>query len=168
MVKKSGHSGSTGKQEVEAWRAQLSHRKQEDHTCDKDWKVQAHAEVWNHSYQPQKMENATTLRTDDFSRYGYVYLIKHKSDTFEMFKRYQNKVENQLGRKIKVLRSDRGGEYLSIEFFDHLKNCGIVSQLSPPRTPQLNGVAERRNRTLLDMVRSMMCRATLPISLGYT
>ncbi|GJV15870.1 putative RNA-directed DNA polymerase [Tanacetum coccineum] len=77
--------------------------------------------------------------------------------------KYQNEVENQLGRKIKVLRSDRGGEYLSIEFFDHLKNCGIVSQLSPPRTPQLNGVAERRNRTLLDMVRSMMCRATLPI-----
>ncbi|GJU20580.1 putative RNA-directed DNA polymerase [Tanacetum coccineum] len=61
-----------------------------------------------------------------------------------------------------------GGEYLSIKFFDHLKNCGIVSQLSPPRTPQLNGVAERRNRTLLDMVRSMMCRATLPISFwGY-
>ncbi|GKF42674.1 retrotransposon protein, putative, ty1-copia subclass, partial [Tanacetum coccineum] len=47
--------------------------------------------------------------TDDFSRYGYVYLIKHKSDTFEMFKRNQNEVENQLGRKIKVLRSDRGG-----------------------------------------------------------
>lgn len=106
--------------------------------------------------------------TDDFSRYGYVYLIKHKSDTFEVFKRYQNEVENQLGRKIKVLRSDRGGEYLSIEFFDHLRNCGIVSQLTPPRTPQLNGVAERRNRTLLDMVRSMMCRATLPISFwGY-
>ncbi|GJY81507.1 putative RNA-directed DNA polymerase [Tanacetum coccineum] len=106
--------------------------------------------------------------TDDFSRYGYVYLIKHKSDTFEVFKRYQNEVENQLGRKIKVLRSDRGGEYLSIEFFDHLKNYGIVSQLTPPRTPQLNGVAERRNRTLLDMVRSMMCRATLPISFwGY-
>ena len=106
--------------------------------------------------------------TDDFSRYGYVYLIKHKSDTFEVFKRYQNEVENQLGRKIKVLRSDRGGEYLSIEFFDHLKNCGIVSQLTPPRTPQLNGVAERRNRTLLDMVRSMMSRATLPIRFwGY-
>ncbi|GKB12422.1 retrotransposon protein, putative, ty1-copia subclass [Tanacetum coccineum] len=106
--------------------------------------------------------------TDDFSRYGYVYLIKHKSDTFEVFKRYQNEVENQLGRKIKVLQSDKGGEYLSIEFFDHLKNFGIVSQLTPPRTPQLNGVAERRNRTLLDMVRSMMSRATLPISFwGY-
>ncbi|GJX20765.1 retrotransposon protein, putative, ty1-copia subclass [Tanacetum coccineum] len=86
--------------------------------------------------------------TDNFSRYGYVYLIKHKSDTFELFKRYQNKVENQLDRKIKVLQYDRGGEYLSIEFFDHLKNYGIVSLLTPPRTPQLNGGAERRNRTL--------------------
>ncbi|GJZ70832.1 putative RNA-directed DNA polymerase [Tanacetum coccineum] len=69
--------------------------------------------------------------TDDFSRYGYVYLIKHKSDTFEVFKRYQ-------------------------------------TESNPPRTPQLNGVAERRNRTLLDMVRSMMSQATLQISFcGY-
>ena len=67
-----------------------------------------------------------------------------------------------------MLRSDRGGEYLSIEFLDYLKECRIVSQLMPPRTPQLNGVAERRNRTLLDMVRSMMSGASLPISLwGY-
>ena len=68
-----------------------------------------------------------------------------------------------MGEKIKILRRDRGGEYLSQEFIDHLRNCGIVSQLSPPRTPQHNGVSERRNRTLLDMVRSMMSRATLPL-----
>ncbi|KAI3780168.1 hypothetical protein L2E82_10129 [Cichorium intybus] len=106
--------------------------------------------------------------TDDFSRYGYIYLIKHKSDTFEKFKEFKNEVENKLGRKIKMLRSDRGGEYLSIEFLDYLKECGIVSQLTPPRTPQLNGVAERRNRTLLDMVHSMMSRASLPIHFwGY-
>ena len=67
-----------------------------------------------------------------------------------------------------MLRFDRGGEYLSIEFHDYLKECGIVLQLTPPKTPQLNGVAEGRNQTLLDMVRSMMIRASLPISLwGY-
>jgi hypothetical protein len=49
--------------------------------------------------------------TDDFSRYGYVYLIKHKSETFEKFKEFQNEVENQRGKKIKALRSDHGGEY---------------------------------------------------------
>ncbi|KAJ9556430.1 hypothetical protein OSB04_011044 [Centaurea solstitialis] len=104
---------------------------------------------------------------DDFSRYGYVYLIKHKSETIEVFKTFQNEVENQLNRKIKTLRSDRGGEYLSQEFQDHLRSCGIIVQLTP-RTPQHNGVAERRNQTLLDMVRSMMSRTALPISFwGY-
>ncbi|KAJ9554356.1 hypothetical protein OSB04_018401 [Centaurea solstitialis] len=106
--------------------------------------------------------------TNDFSRYGYVYLIKHKSETVEVFRTFQNEVDNQLNRKIKTLRSDRGGEYLSQEFQDHLRSCGIIAQLTPPRTPQHNGVAERRNRTLFDMVRSMMSRTALPISFwGY-
>ena len=85
-----------------------------------------------------------------------IYLIKHKSETFEKFKEFQSEAENQCGKKIKALRSDRGGEYLSHEFINHLKSCGIVPQLTPPGTPQRNGVSERRNRTLLDMVRSMM------------
>ena len=73
--------------------------------------------------------------TDDFSRYGYVYLMKHKFESFEKFKLFKNEVQNQLGKNIKALRSDRGGEYLSQEFDYHLKECGIVSQLTPPRTP---------------------------------
>ncbi|XP_024311494.1 uncharacterized protein LOC112269292 [Brachypodium distachyon] len=60
------------------------------------------------------------------------------------------------------------GEYLSYEFGTHLRQCGIVSQLTPPGTPQRNGVSERRNRTLLDMVRSMMSLTDLPLSFwGY-
>ena len=90
--------------------------------------------------------------TDDFSRYGYVYLMKHKFESFEMFKIFKNQVQNQLGTNIKALRSNRGSEYLSQEFIDHLRDCGIVSQLTPPGTPQWNGVSERRNQTLLDMV----------------
>ncbi|GKB90417.1 retrotransposon protein, putative, ty1-copia subclass, partial [Tanacetum coccineum] len=106
--------------------------------------------------------------TDDFSRYGFVYLMKHKHEVFETFKVFQNEVENQLGKKIKAIRSDRGGEYLSHEFVNHMKSYGIVSQLTPPYTPQHNGVSERRNRTLLDMVRSMMNLTTLPKSFwGY-
>ena len=89
--------------------------------------------------------------------------MKHKSETFEKFKEFQNEVENQHDRKIKFLRSDRGGEYLSHEFGTHLRNCGIVSQLTPPGTPQCNGVSERRNPTLLDMVRSMMSLTDLPL-----
>ena len=64
-----------------------------------------------------------------------IYLIKHKSETFEKFKEFQSEVENQCGKKIKALRSDRGGEYLSHEFSNHLKSCGIVPQLTPPETP---------------------------------
>ncbi|KAJ9547186.1 hypothetical protein OSB04_019729 [Centaurea solstitialis] len=65
---------------------------------------------------------------------------------------FQNEVQNQLDRKIKFLRSDRGGEYLSQEFENPLMECWIVSQLTPPYTPQMNGVSEGRNRTLLDMI----------------
>ena len=54
--------------------------------------------------------------TDDHSRYGYVYLMHHKSDSFEKFKEYRTEVEKHLGKPIKAIRSDRGGEYLSNEF----------------------------------------------------
>ena len=77
-------------------------------------------------------------------------------------------MENHRNKKIKFLRSDRRGEYLSYEFGPHLKQCGIVSQLTPPGTPQRNAVSEHCNRTLLDMVRSMMSLTDLPLSFwGY-
>ncbi|KAL4284909.1 hypothetical protein GQ457_16G020180 [Hibiscus cannabinus] len=106
--------------------------------------------------------------TDDFSRYGYIYLMRHKSKALEKFKEFKNEVHNQHGKSIKALRSDRGGEYLSQEFDELLKECGIVSHLTPLGTTQWNGVSERRNRTLLDMVRSMMSHTDLPTSFwGY-
>ncbi|KAM1729772.1 hypothetical protein ACFX12_020114 [Malus domestica] len=106
--------------------------------------------------------------TDDHSRFGYVYLMKYKSESFEKFKEFKNEVEKQTGKQIKTLRLDRGGEYLSNEFLDYLKQCGIVSQWTPPGTPQLNGVSERRNQTLMNMVRSMMSSANLPVTFwGY-
>ena len=74
--------------------------------------------------------------TDDYSRYGHVYLMRRKFGTFEKFKEYRALVEKQLGKVIKTLRSDRGGEYLLGEFEDHLKEEGIVSQLTAPGTPQ--------------------------------
>ncbi|KAL4291322.1 hypothetical protein GQ457_14G016260 [Hibiscus cannabinus] len=106
--------------------------------------------------------------TDDFSRYGYIYLMRHKSEALEKIKEFKNEVQNQHGKSIKALTSDRGGEYLSQNFNELLKECGIVSQLTPPGMPQWNGVSERRNRTLLDMVRPMMSHTNLPTSFwGY-
>ncbi|OMO92476.1 hypothetical protein CCACVL1_06836 [Corchorus capsularis] len=101
---------------------------------------------------------------DDFTRFGHVYLISHKSEALNCFRLYVALVENQLGQSIKVLRTDRGREYLSEKFKELCDEKGILRQLTILGTPQQNGVAERRNRTLLDMVRSMMAQANLPIS----
>ena len=80
------------------------------------------------------------------------------------FKEFQSEVENHRNKKIKFLQSDHGGEYLSYEFGLYLKQCGIVSQLTPPGTPLCNDVSERRNHTLLDMVKSMMSLTDLTLS----
>ena len=89
--------------------------------------------------------------------------MKHKSETFEKFKKIQSEVENHRDKKIKFLRSDCKNKYLSYEFGLHLKQCGIVSQLTPPGTPQCNGVPEHHNLTLLYMVQFMMSLTELPL-----
>ncbi|GJZ23755.1 retrotransposon protein, putative, ty1-copia subclass [Tanacetum coccineum] len=91
---------------------------------------------------------------------GLIY-TDHKHEVFETFKVFQKEVENQIGKTIKSLHSDHGGEYMSQEFFDHLKKHGIIAHRTPPYTLQHNSVSERRNRTLLDMIRSMMSQTTL-------
>ena len=73
--------------------------------------------------------------TDDYSRYGYVYLMRRKYEAFEKFKEFRAEVENQLGKHIKAIRSDRGGEYLLGDFKDYLTQNGVVSQLTTPGTP---------------------------------
>jgi hypothetical protein len=111
---------------------------------------------------------------DDYSRFGYIYPIRERSEGLEKFKIFKAEVENQHNKKIKIVRSDRGGEYYGRHtpygqvpgpFGKFLQENGIVAQYSMPGEPQQNGVAERRNRTLMDMVRSMISYSTLPISL---
>ena len=92
-----------------------------------------------------------------------------------MFKKFKVEVENQLNKRIKTVRSDRGGEYYGKSdgsgeqclgpFAKFLEECGIVPQYTMPGSPSMNGVAERRNRTLKDMVRSMISHSTLSKSL---
>ena len=69
--------------------------------------------------------------------------MRRKSKAFEKFKEFRAEIENQLGKHIKAIQSDQGGEYLLGDFKDYLTQNGIVSQLTAPRTPQQNGVAER-------------------------
>jgi hypothetical protein len=113
--------------------------------------------------------------TDDYSRYGYIYPIKERSEALDKFKIFKAEVENQHDIKIKLVRSDReGGEYYDRHtpygkipgpFVRFLQENGIVTQYFMPDESQQNRVAERRNHTLMDMVRSMLSYFTLPIGL---
>ena len=108
---------------------------------------------------------------DDYSRFMYVYLLYNKSEALNVFKIYKAEVENQCGKRIKIVRSDRGGEYCGRytesgqapgPFAKFLEEQGIVPQYTMSGSPDMNGAAERRNRTLLDMVRSMLSNSKLP------
>ena len=78
-----------------------------------------------------------------------------------MFKHYKNEVENQLSKKIKAIRSDRGGEYES-PFEEFCAEHGIIHQTTAPYSPQSNGIAERKNRTLKEMMNAMLVSSGLP------
>ena len=94
-----------------------------------------------------------------------MFLLKHKDQTFDAFKLYKLEVENQLNKKIKVLRSDRGGEYFSNEFNTFCEENCIIHECTAPYTPQHNGVAERKNRTYLEMINSMLVFSKLNFNL---
>ncbi|XP_060960785.1 uncharacterized protein LOC133031320 [Cannabis sativa] len=122
-----------------------------------------------------KGKQTKTKKLDDYSRYAYLFVLHEKSQVLDVFKSFKAKVENQHSKRIKQFRSDRGGEYYGRydgsgeqrpgPFSRYLEECGIVPQYTMPGSPSMNGVAERRNRTLKDMVRSMLSHSTLPESL---
>jgi transposase InsO family protein len=105
---------------------------------------------------------------DDASRYCYVYLLKTKDETLNCFKIYNTKAENQLEKKIKRFRSDRDREYFSNEFNLLYMEHGIIHERMPPYSPQSNGVVERKNHTLADLVNFMLNTAGLSKDVGAT
>jgi transposase InsO family protein len=98
---------------------------------------------------------------DDASRYCYVYLLKTKDETLNYFKTYKAKDENELEKKIKRFRFDRGGRYFSNEFNLFSAEHGVIHERTPPYSSQSNEVLERKNRTLTDLVNSMLDTAGL-------
>jgi transposase InsO family protein len=91
---------------------------------------------------------------DDYSRKTWVYFLKLKDEVLEKFKEFKALVENLSERKIKILRSDNGGEYTSNEFGSFCRDAGIKRELTTPYNPQKNGVAERKNRTIMEVVKT--------------
>lgn len=98
---------------------------------------------------------------DDYSRWGEVYFLRKKSDALSAFKEFKTFAEKQIGEKIKALQSDNGREFCNLDFDNFLKNHGIKRGLSTPYTPQQNGVAERKNRTLVEMARCLLIQGNL-------
>ncbi|GJU16480.1 putative RNA-directed DNA polymerase [Tanacetum coccineum] len=100
---------------------------------------------------------------DDHSRKVWVYTLKTKDQVLDVFKQFHALVERQTGKKLKCIRTDNGGEYIG-PFDAYCREHGIQHQKTPPKTPQLNGLAERMNRTLVERVRCLLSHAGLPAS----
>jgi hypothetical protein len=92
---------------------------------------------------------------DDYSRFTWVFFLQEKSQTQETLKGFLRRAQNKFGLRIKKIRSDNGTEFKNSQIEGFLEEEGIKHEFSSPYTPQQNGVVERKNRTLLDMARTM-------------
>ena len=103
------------------------------------------------------------LSFDDYSRKIWVYHLKSKDQVLDVFKQFQALSERQTGKKLKCIRTDNDYEYIG-PFDNYCKSQGICHQKTPPKTPQLNGLAERLNKTLVERVKCVLSEAKLPNS----
>nr|GFA37322.1 retrovirus-related Pol polyprotein from transposon TNT 1-94 [Tanacetum cinerariifolium] len=102
--------------------------------------------------------------TDDFSRFTWTFFLKSKDETSGILKKFITEIENIKDLKVKIIRCDNEGEFRNKEMNDFCSQKGIKREFSNARTPQQNGVAERRNRTLIEAARTMLADAKLPVT----
>ncbi|GJT26347.1 putative ribonuclease H-like domain-containing protein [Tanacetum coccineum] len=100
--------------------------------------------------------------TDDYSRFTWVFFLTTKDETSEILKNFIKEIENLVDKKVKIIRSDNGTEFKNKVMDDFCREKGIKREYSVARTPQQNGVAERRNRTLIEAARIMLADSKLP------
>ncbi|XP_056170478.1 uncharacterized protein LOC130138917 [Syzygium oleosum] len=103
---------------------------------------------------------------DDCARMTWLYLMKHKNEAEAIFRTFHCMIQTQFGAKLQVLRSDNGGEYLSKPLATYFQEHGLIHETSCPQTPQQNGVAERKNRHLLEPLEHSWRVAMFPIVFG--
>ncbi|GJU20019.1 putative ribonuclease H-like domain-containing protein [Tanacetum coccineum] len=154
-----------------------------DHTCvacqkGKQHKASCKAKLMSSISQPLQMLHMdlfgpTSVRsinhktyclvvTDDFSRFSWVFFLASKDETSGILKRFITEIENQLNHKVKVIRCDNGTEFKNREMNEFCGLKGIKREFSVARTPQQNGVAERKNMTLIEAARTMLVDSLLP------
>jgi len=100
--------------------------------------------------------------TDDYSQKTWIYFLKMKNELFSWFRHFKALIENQTEKKTKILRTNNGTECESNEFHDFCKEASIKRETTTPYTPEQNGVAERKNRTIMEVVRAMLHDQRLP------
>ncbi|GKA56164.1 indole-3-acetic acid-amido synthetase GH3.17 [Tanacetum coccineum] len=122
-----------------------------------------HSDVFGPIKQPSIGENRYMVTfIDDFSRYVWVYFMKNKSDTLAKFKEFKKSTKAEIGKDVRCLRTDNGGEYTSDEFSNYLQETKVRHQFTCANTPQQNGVSERKNRHLAEICRSMLHAKNVP------
>ena len=131
--------------------------------CSEKQFERIHSDVWG----PCEVHSVSGHRwfvtfIDCFSRYTWLYLLKHKSDVLSVFKDLCALIKNQHATTVKILRTDNGTEYVNHEFELFLALNRIEHQTSCVNTPEQNGVAERKNRHLLEVARSLMFTMNVP------
>ncbi|GKB68248.1 retrovirus-related pol polyprotein from transposon TNT 1-94 [Tanacetum coccineum] len=105
----------------------------------------------------------TLVIVDDYSRYTWTRFLKDKTEAFDQFEIFSKKIQNQLGCTIVSIRTDHGREFDNeVQFGEFCNANGITHNFSAPRTPQSNGMVERKNRTLQEMSRTMLNEQSLP------
>jgi hypothetical protein len=102
---------------------------------------------------------------DDYSRKTWVFFLKSKDEVFGKFKEFKALIANFSERKIKAIRLDNGGEYTSEEFVNFCKDVRIKREITTPYNPQQNGVAKRKNKTIIEAVKTMIHDQDLPMHL---
>jgi transposase InsO family protein len=122
-----------------------------------------HSDVWG----PSPISTLHGIRwfvtfVDDCTRMTWLYVMKHKHDVFNIFQMFHTLIQTQFSAKIRILRSDNGGEYVNQEFNRYFQTHGIVHETTCPQTPQQNGVAERKNRHILETARALLIGSHVP------
>jgi len=106
------------------------------------------------------------LLVDDSSRYMWLRLLSSKDEAADAIKAVKESAEAESGKKLRVLRTDRGGEFTAVQFAEYCAGEGVERHLTAPDSPQQNGVVERRNQTIVGMARSMMKAKSMPPEFG--
>jgi len=144
------------------------------------WEVDPSAKVTGELYREEEMEEnklelpviwsvASKLGykyfvtfVDDFSRMTWLYLMKSRSEMFDVFRGFCAEIKTQFGVHVKILRSDNAKEYFSYPFSSYMHGMGMLHQSSCVDTPSQNGVAERKNRHLLETARALLFQREVP------